>query len=53
MLIVHACTVISLSKLPETKGKGMGVLDNDNNEETSPERLLEDGAEECDSVELA
>jgi MFS family permease len=33
MLVVHAFTVVCVSKLPETKGKGMGVEHEDDTEE--------------------
>ncbi len=33
MLFVHAITVLCVSKLPETKGKGMGATDDSNDDE--------------------
>jgi MFS family permease len=52
MLFVHAITVICVSKLPETKGKGMGATDDhdhdDEQEETDGIILVADDADDID-----
>ena len=53
MLFVHAITVICVSKLPETKGKGMGATDDnddDEQEEMDGIILVDDDADESTFV---